>query len=39
MASSYQLAQQIANKMRHIPGAADVHVQQFAFVADAASGY
>src|SRR6267154_11457 len=26
--SSYQLAQQIANKMRHIPGAADVHVQQ-----------
>ncbi|MDQ1386682.1 MAG: hypothetical protein QOF56_136 [Acidobacteriaceae bacterium] len=28
MASSYQLAQQIANKMRHIPGAADVHVQQ-----------
>src|SRR6202140_4874273 len=28
MASSYQIAQQIANKMRHIPGAADVHVQQ-----------
>ncbi len=28
MANSYQLAQQIANKMRHIPGAADVHVQQ-----------
>jgi len=28
MASSYQMAQQIANKMRHIPGAADVHVQQ-----------
>src|SRR5271163_1178471 len=26
--SSYQIAQQIANKMRHIPGAADVHVQQ-----------
>src|ERR1039458_10358477 len=28
MATSYQIAQQIANKMRHIPGAADVHVQQ-----------
>ncbi len=28
MASSYQIAQQIANKLRHIPGAADVHVQQ-----------
>jgi CzcA family heavy metal efflux pump len=28
MASNYALAQQIANKMRHIPGAADVHVQQ-----------
>jgi len=28
MAGSYQIAQQIANKMRHIPGAADVHVQQ-----------
>jgi len=28
MASSYVIAQQIANKMRHIPGAADVHVQQ-----------
>jgi CzcA family heavy metal efflux pump len=28
MASSYSLAQHIANKMRHIPGAADVHVQQ-----------
>ncbi|MGB2604364.1 MAG: efflux RND transporter permease subunit [Candidatus Sulfotelmatobacter sp.] len=26
--SSYVIAQQIANKMRHIPGAADVHVQQ-----------
>jgi CzcA family heavy metal efflux pump len=26
--SSYAIAQQIANKMRHIPGAADVHVQQ-----------
>src|SRR6202522_894823 len=26
--SSYQIAQQIANKMRQIPGAADVHVQQ-----------
>jgi CzcA family heavy metal efflux pump len=26
--SSYQLAQQMANKMRRIPGAADVHVQQ-----------
>ena len=25
---SYAIAQQIANKMRHIPGAADVHVQQ-----------
>jgi CzcA family heavy metal efflux pump len=28
MGKSYQIAQQIANKMRHIPGAADVHVQQ-----------
>jgi len=28
MASNYTIAQQIANKMRHIPGAADVHVQQ-----------
>jgi multidrug efflux pump subunit AcrB len=28
MGSSYLIAQQIANKMRHIPGAADVHVQQ-----------
>ncbi len=28
MANSYQIAQQIANKIRHIPGAADVHVQQ-----------
>jgi CzcA family heavy metal efflux pump len=28
MASNYRIAQQIANKMRHIPGAADVHVQQ-----------
>ena len=28
MGKSYVIAQQIANKMRHIPGAADVHVQQ-----------
>ena len=28
MDSNYQIAQQIANKMRHIPGSADVHVQQ-----------
>jgi CzcA family heavy metal efflux pump len=28
MSSNYAIAQQIANKMRHIPGAADVHVQQ-----------
>jgi CzcA family heavy metal efflux pump len=28
MGSSYTIAQQIANKMRHIPGTADVHVQQ-----------
>jgi CzcA family heavy metal efflux pump len=28
MEGSYLIAQQIANKMRHIPGAADVHVQQ-----------
>src|SRR5271168_667978 len=28
MGTSYLLAQQIANKMRHIPGTADVHVQQ-----------
>jgi len=26
--SNYVIAQQIANKMRHIPGTADVHVQQ-----------
>jgi CzcA family heavy metal efflux pump len=28
MQSSYDIAQQIANRMRHIPGTADVHVQQ-----------
>ena len=28
MQSNYVIAQQIANKLRHIPGAADVHVQQ-----------
>src|SRR5580698_7473659 len=28
MQSSYVIAQRIANKMRHIPGTADVHVQQ-----------
>ena len=28
MRSNYTIAQQIANEMRHIPGAADVHVQQ-----------
>ena len=28
MQSNYAIAQQIANKMRHIPGTADVHVQQ-----------
>jgi len=28
MGKSYQIAQQIANRMRHIPGTADVHVQQ-----------
>jgi CzcA family heavy metal efflux pump len=28
MQSSYVIAQQIANKMRHVPGTADVHVQQ-----------
>ncbi len=28
MQGSYDLAQRIANKMRHIPGTADVHVQQ-----------
>jgi CzcA family heavy metal efflux pump len=27
-AQNYQIAQQIANRMRHIPGAVDVHVQQ-----------
>jgi multidrug efflux pump subunit AcrB len=26
--SSYAIAQRIANRMRHVPGAADVHVQQ-----------
>jgi CzcA family heavy metal efflux pump len=28
MQSNYVIAQQIANKLRHIPGTADVHVQQ-----------
>jgi len=28
MKSNYAIAQRIANKMKHIPGAADVHVQQ-----------
>jgi CzcA family heavy metal efflux pump len=28
MQSNYLIAQQIANKMRHVPGTADVHVQQ-----------
>jgi CzcA family heavy metal efflux pump len=28
MVSSYVIAQQIANQMRHVPGTADVHVQQ-----------
>jgi multidrug efflux pump subunit AcrB len=28
MQGNYQIAQRIANRMRHIPGAADVHVQQ-----------
>ncbi len=28
MESNYEIAQKIANRMRHIPGAADVHVQQ-----------
>jgi CzcA family heavy metal efflux pump len=28
MQASYDIAQRIANKMRHIPGTADVHVQQ-----------
>ncbi len=28
MGKSYTIAQQIANRMRHIPGATDVHVQQ-----------
>jgi multidrug efflux pump subunit AcrB len=28
MTQNYVIAQQIANKMRHIPGTADVHVQQ-----------
>jgi CzcA family heavy metal efflux pump len=28
MYSNYDIAQKIANKMRHIPGTADVHVQQ-----------
>ncbi|HWZ43407.1 MAG TPA: efflux RND transporter permease subunit [Candidatus Saccharimonadales bacterium] len=27
-AQNYQIAQQIANRLRHVPGAADVHVQQ-----------
>ncbi len=26
--SNYEIAQQIANRLRHVPGAADVHVQQ-----------
>ena len=28
MTENYEIAQQIANRMRHIPGTADVHVQQ-----------
>ena len=28
MATNYEIAQQIANRMRHVPGTADVHVQQ-----------
>ena len=28
MTQNYEIAQQIANRMRHIPGTADVHVQQ-----------
>ena len=28
MQSNYNIAQQIANRMRHVPGTADVHVQQ-----------
>ena len=28
MQSNYVIAQQIANRMRHVPGTADVHVQQ-----------
>jgi CzcA family heavy metal efflux pump len=28
MMSNYAIAQQIANRMRHVPGTADVHVQQ-----------
>jgi CzcA family heavy metal efflux pump len=28
MQSNYAIAQQIANRLRHVPGAADVHVQQ-----------
>ena len=28
MYTSYRIAQQIANQMRHVPGTADVHVQQ-----------
>lgn len=28
MQQSYEIAQRIANRMRHVPGAADVHVQQ-----------
>jgi CzcA family heavy metal efflux pump len=28
MESNYKIAQQIANRMRHVPGTADVHVQQ-----------
>ncbi len=28
MESNYAIAQQIANRLRHVPGAADVHVQQ-----------
>ena len=27
-AQNYQLAQELANQLRHVPGAADVHVQQ-----------
>ncbi len=39
MQTNYQIAQQISNRLRLVPGAADVHVQQLLDLPDAASRY